>query len=212
MNNLTVTTMKAYILAVMIVFSCWRAPADVNIEVLAGILADSGGNALSSPTTGWIVVVAGTAGGGFGGPTAGSFVSGADVLLWQGLWDSELGDGIFNRSFSVDEALVGGRAVQLYWYPTLGAGDLPVFGETTYGAYRDPVGIDTSDPWFVPIGPGDQALLIFGTQSVDGSNPDSAGYALAVVPEASNLVLGGLALGLVAFRFVPQFRRKHAKS
>ncbi len=118
-------------------------------------------------------------------------------------------------TFSLDGSLTVGDPVQLYWFPTLTVSDYDsnsLSEGTTYGFYRDSVGIDGSAQWVVP-GDGSTVSLKFLTEGQGGSNPESAGWAsLTVVPEASNLIFGALALGLVACRVVPQIRRSLAKS
>lgn len=170
------------------------------------------------PQGGLVLLVASTGDSIFGAPRADYFVSGDDVVL--AAWALTVNQILINNAAGI--ALTGGLSagdrVQLYWYPTLdlatydnGAG-MP--GEVEYGTYRHDSGLDGSAPWVIPAD-GSTVSLIFRTESFVGSNANDlgiAGFTVAPVPEASNMIFGALALGLVAFRVVPRLRRKLARS
>jgi hypothetical protein len=165
------------------------------------------------PTTGLVLMVASTTDALFGGPTAGSFVTGDDVVLFRGDL-SGLGQPGYlqtTRFFPLTGELTSSDPVQLYWFPTLTIADYDssnLAAGTTYGSYRDAVGINGSAPWIVP-GDGNTVALKFFTISEGGSNLDTAGWAnFTVVPEASNLITAGLTLGLCALRLFRGARQK----
>ncbi len=200
--------MKSNCTIAFLALSCLWARATITLNTDAGDLRTFGGSALM-PSSGQIFLVASTTDGLFGGPTAASFVSGDDVILFRG----DCGDvGYFQAAilFSLSGALDAGDPLQLYWFPTLTSSSLSPGEGTTYGSYRDAVGIDGSIPWAVPSD-GATSNLKFLTIGEGGTNPEAAGWAnqtVAPVPEASNLITAGLTLGLCALRLF----RGHGRS
>ncbi|MBE0544074.1 MAG: hypothetical protein IH623_22255 [Verrucomicrobia bacterium] len=201
--------------------SCLTAQATITLNISAGELRSSDGTELM-PIGGQVFLVASTTDTLFGAPRADYFVSGDDVILFRwSLQEIDEGPGYFSGTAPGLDlgdfiGLNSGDPLQMYWYPTLTA-DATEPGEgTPFGFYRHPTGLDESAPWVVPSDGSIVSLNFFTVGSVlDGSNANELGWAsftVAPVPEASNLIFGGLALGLVAFRFVPQLRRKLAKS
>ncbi|MCW5554413.1 MAG: hypothetical protein KIS67_19915 [Verrucomicrobiae bacterium] len=211
------------LLCVLAIFSvsCLAARATITLTINAGELRSSDGSELM-PIGGQLFLVASTADAVFGAPRADYFVSGDDVILFRwSLQEIDEGPGYFTGSAPGLDlgdfiGLNSGDLLQLYWYPTLTAGATEPGEGTPYGFYRHPTGLDGSAPWVVPSDGSIVTLNFFTASSVlEGSNADELGWAtftVAPVPEASNLIFGGLALGLVAFRFMPQIRRKLAKS
>jgi|SRR6185295_10805083 len=204
--------MKSFCLAALVALSCLRAQATIQINPTWGDLRNA--NATLMPAGGLVLLVA-SPDGTFGGPTASSFVTGGDVVLFQvGLAQP----GFFQSPFTVDlssfPSVTTGNLMQLYWFPTLTLADYndtvtpgPGAG-TAFGSYRSDAGVDGSVPWVIP-GANDQAVILnFVTASQGGSNPDSAGVALSVVPEASNLITAALAVGFCAVRLIRRARQK----
>jgi hypothetical protein len=124
----------------------------VSFNIDAEVLKTAGGTAI--PTSGLVILVASTLDASFGGPTDTSFVSGDDIELKR--WDLSSGfnlPGILSV-FSGPLQLTGnwnpGDPVQMYWFPTLTLGSIAPGPGTSYGQYRDAVGIDGSEVWTTP--------------------------------------------------------------
>ncbi len=205
--------MKSICLIALVAFSCLRVQATITFNSFWGDLQTANAGTLM-PAGGLVLLVA-SPDGAFGGPTAASFVTGDDVVLFRGALGSA---GLFEGPVAVNLGLfptvTAGNLMQLYWFPTLTVADYntgtPGPG-TAFGSYRDAVGIDASIPWVIPSNPNAVVSLNFVTASQSGTNPDSAGVAnqtVAPIPEASNLITAGLALGLCAFRFIRGARQK----
>lgn len=195
---------------------CLQARATVTLSITAADLLTS--NQELAPVGSLVLLVASTTDVSFGPPRADYFVSGDDIVLraWALQVPGQFSGLAANIPIFTDPNLLSpGDPLQLYWFPTLtlanyNSGFGP--GEVEYGVYRHNAGLDGGSPWTIPAD-GSTVSLVFLTQSVNGSNPNDAGLAnltVAPVPEASNVIFGGLAVGLVAFRLVPRLRRKFA--
>lgn len=209
--------MKTTCIIVLLAMSSLCARAVITFNTFAGEMRTAEGALM--PVGGQVFLVASTLNGVFGEPnhaaslSVGSFLSGDDVILFRGTLTTA---GIWAQGITVNLGsfanLNAGDLLQWYWFPTLTSESTSPGLGTTYGYYRDNGGIDGGMAWEIPNSDPAIITLNFATVSVGGSNPNEAGWAVSVVPEASNLIFGGLALGLVAFRFVPQLRRKLAKT
>jgi len=169
----------------------------VDFGVDAEVLKTSGGAPM--PTSGLAVLVASTLDASFAGPTDTSFASGSDDIVLQ-KWDLSTG---FNMpgvlSVTMGSMLLTGNwntgdPVQLYWFPTLTLGSSAPGAGTSYGQYRDAVGVDGSQVWTTPA-PGVTGSLKFFTSdatflNAGGSNPAVVGNAsLTTVPEPSEYAM-----------------------
>jgi hypothetical protein len=213
--------MKVICAILGVTLSCCCAKATITLNVNAAELKGAGGVELM-PLGGQVFLVASTGDGLFGSPRADYFVSGDEVILFRwSLTDAGDGPGYFSDTTgSINlgsfTGLNPGDLLQLYWFPTL-TDDATVPGDgTAYGFYRSDLGEGLGGaPWVVPSDGSLVTLNFFTESSGLGTNPDSFGwadYTVAPVPEAGNVIFGGLALGLVAFRLFPQLRRKFAKN
>jgi len=183
------------ILACLALLSCLSARATVTLNVDAADLRTANGSELMS-TNGLILLVASTNDLAFGGPTATSFVTGDDVVLFRtdlsSLGEAGFFQGVVNISLSSFPGLEPGDPVQLYWFPTLNVGSSSPGAGTTYGYYRHDTGLDGSAAWVIP-GDGSLVDLKFLTVSQGGSNPNTLGYAnhVNMVPPPTILSLSG---------------------
>ncbi len=174
--------------------ACPWAQATVTFNIDAADLRTAGGELM--PLSGLVLLVASPTDAVFGGPTAGAFVTGDDVILFRG--ELNLGmPGIFqaavNFAFESFPGLGPGDPVQLYWFPTLTTAATSPGEGATYGTYRHGTGLDGSAPWVVPA---DGALvdLKFITASQGGSNPDILGFASQVITRPVILSLTGASI------------------
>ena len=188
----------------LLAVSCLYAQATVTFTIDALDLRTAGGATLM-PISGQVFLVASTTDLIFGGPTADSFVSGDDVILYRGDLSGSGVAGHFQAQtpvITLSGNLNTGDPLQLYWFPTLTGSSTSPGAGTSYGFYRHDTGLDGSEPWVIQ-GDGFGRTLLFLTQSEGGTNPDALGWAsftVAPVPEASNLITAGLTLGLCALR------------
>lgn len=213
--------MRRLLAFAIVALTCIQSWATVDITVDALDLRDE--NGVLMPTSGLVILVASTENPNFAGPRADYFVTGDDVVLFVG---SPLLGGWYQGSSGIELTgnLSSGDALQLFWFPTLTVADynnglgVPGEGVIPFGFYRHESGLDGSEAWTVPADGLDRTLRFYTINNIfdlDGNNNDSLGWAsstVAPVPEASNIIFGGLALGLVAFRLVPQIRRKLVNS
>ncbi len=208
--------------------SCLCTRAAVTLNIAAADLRTSSGDLM--PVGGLVLLVASTTDVSFGAPRADYFVSGDDLILqaW-GLQREGVFQGAPNLTLDLGQAnpsfpnLTQGDPLRLYWFPTLTlsaynplatGGGSP--GEVPYGFYWDPATTPAppqngSASWVIPAD-GSTVTLNFFTQPFGAYDTEVgwANFTVAPVPEASNVIFGGLALGLVAFRLVPRLRRKFA--
>lgn len=152
----------------------------VTFNMQAATLRTAAGQPM--PVTGLVVLVANTNGSQFGNPTASTFVSGDNIELAR--WDlSAFGtEGILfdaANNLGLFGGWNSGDALAIYWYPTLTTSATSPGTGTSYGFYRDASGLDGGAAWVTPS--SGTVTLKFLTQSVGGSNPDSAGLASLVV-------------------------------
>jgi hypothetical protein len=143
----------ATLLCLALFCSCAQATVTFNIDT--GDLRTANGAELMS-TNGLVLLVASTSTNNlaFGEPTATSFATGDDVVLFRGDLSGSGQPGFFqaavNLSLSSFPGLKPGDPVQLYWFPTLTvSSDSPGEG-ATYGFYRHDTGLDGSAAWVVP--------------------------------------------------------------
>src|SRR4051812_22615518 len=116
--------MRIFILAVLTLAS-WTSHA-LTISLDADLLKTSGGTPM--PTTGLVILVASTGDATFNPPTAGSFVSGDDVIVARFDLSSGGATGFNQPGVLIDVAkslnFTGnwkpGDPLQMYWFPTLG--------------------------------------------------------------------------------------------
>jgi hypothetical protein len=215
LNSNNKRIMKSVCLIALITLSCLKAQATITFNSFWGDL-QTANPGTPMPSTGLVLLVA-SPDATFGGPLAGAFATGGDVVLFHGSLGSP---GVFEGPVTVDlssfPSLTAGNPLQLYWFPTLTVADYddtvtpgPGAG-TAYGSYRDAAGaFSGSAPWVIPPGANDVVSLNFATISQSGQSPDALGVAIfTVVPEASNLITAALALGLCVFRLTRSARQK----
>jgi hypothetical protein len=155
---------------------------EVTFNVYANKLKTANGQPL--PTTGLVLLVASTNGTVFGGPTAGAFTSGDDIVLARWDMSTALSSGEFLNSAN-NLAFFGswnaGDPLALYWFPTMTLASVGPTNGAPYGFYRDPVGVDGSFPWVTPSA-GSTINLDFLTAEAGSSvNLAVAGNASLVV-------------------------------
>jgi len=187
----------------------WGNP-DTTLTITAANLQDS--NAVSVATNSLAVLVVDTGMNAFQPLSIGSSlvlgtaIAPGDVIIgeWAVGYASEQAGELVDLTAPLSYAgygITAGDAVRLYWFPSLGVTDTVIATPTPYGLYSDPVGVDGSAAWVVPVDTGATVDLKFLTESVGGSNPETAGVAMYVVPEPTTLLLAGLGLlGVVALR------------
>jgi hypothetical protein len=155
------------------------------ISILAADLQDNMGNPMSTGAVAVLVVDTGTHGFAAPQPTYGLTLG----AIWGtenkvvGLWSLKncgCGDGILmdGTVVSYTGGVSSNQTLQLYWFPSLTLAS-NTLGNTSYGSYTDPVGIDGSDPWRTPR-KNSSANLVFLTADEGGSNPQEAGEATNV--------------------------------
>lgn len=191
---------KSLLSTTLIAAVCAQANA-VTITLDCEVLKDASGSAM--PISGIVVLTAATI-GTFSGPTPTSFVSGTEILLEK--WDlsSFATPGVFSdltADLPFSGAWGSGDPLRMYWYPTLTLSSTAPGAGTSYGAYRDSLGLDGSAAWVTP-GESDTISLKFSTSdssflNIGGSNSGDTGLAsftVAPVPEP-----GTAAVGLMTF-------------
>ena len=169
-----------------------EARAEIGFVVSAANLQDQSGNLAS--TRGLVLLVVDTVGSGFTTnvlPTSplsvGSFLTGSGMPtndLIVGAWDlsslSTQGQLIAYTIISYSPPIAASQAVALYWFPSLTLASTTAGPGTPFGFYTDPVGIDGSAPWVLPVdgaNPAGLAQLNFYTASRGGSNSNTTGQA-----------------------------------
>jgi PEP-CTERM motif-containing protein len=187
----------------------WGNP-DTTLMVTAGMLQDS--NSVVVATNSLAVLVVDTGGDGFeslelgASLTLGTAIEGNDVIVgkWEVGYASETAGELVDTTGPISYAGLGiaaGNAVRLYWFPSLGVADTVIGAPTPYGLYSDGVGVDGSAAWEMPVDTGATVDLKFLTETVGGSNPETAGRAAFVVPEPTTMLLVGAGLlGVAALR------------
>lgn len=190
---------KVFAVCLLALFQTVAYSQSVTFNIDAESLKTSGGTPMAP--SGLVILVVSTADAIFGGPTAGSFVSGDDAIVKS--WDLTVGGGgggfgngiLSGTTGSIPLANISGwdpgDPLQMYWFPTLTLSSPSPGAGTSYGQYRDPVGIDTSEVWttYTPFPFGFRNLKFFtsdATFNSPGTNPAVAGNAsLTTVPEPS---------------------------
>lgn len=176
------------------------ASASVSINFEGGSLFDS--NTSTPLADGSLVIAVTSVDASFGGPVAGSFVSGDDTLIGSWQIDSGAGaPGAFSASLSGIELTSGiqtGQQIAIYWFPSITSiGDLPQ-GGTAYGFYAD-------NSWLIPADGSLTVSYSLETEFIGGGVSDSetvANLTVSAIPEPSTfgLLFGLSALGMVACR------------
>ena len=187
-----------------------RAQA-TTVTLDAEFLKDAFGAAM--PTSGLVLLTAGTT-GNFFGPTSASFIGGDEIVLkkWDlsgfataGVLSDTTGDLTLSGAWNTGDPL------RMYWYPTLTLASTTPGTGTAYGTYRDAAGLDGSAAW-ITGGPSDTIALKFYTSdatflNTGGSNAASFGRANLTVPPVPEP--GTAALILLALPAVMGRRRRH---
>jgi hypothetical protein len=200
--------MRNLILAV-VALTCWTARASIGISVDADLLQNADGTPM--PMTGMVLLVASTTDSTFNAPTAGSFVSGDDIIVARfnlmGATNGVLID--FAPGLILSGSWNAGDPLAIYWYPTLATNATAPGGGTPYGFYTTNAPADGSDPWVTPANGTTAIDLRFITDNSDtvnghatGSNPAAAGLASLVVsgPPTPPSLAVSLATGNVNIR------------
>ncbi|MCL4788459.1 MAG: hypothetical protein KJ070_16985 [Verrucomicrobia bacterium] len=182
---------KLFLAGFCLALICTHARATVTINLDAADLRTADGQLM--PLGGQVLLVASTNDATFGGPTPAAFASGGDVVLLRRSLDSGQ-PGYFQAGVNLDFAafpgLKPGDPIQLYWFPTLTAGDASPGEGTSFGFYRHATGVDGSAPWVIP-GDGAVVSVNFITVSQGGSNPNELGYANRFIARPVILSLTG---------------------
>lgn len=182
------------------------AYADISINLLAGEMYTSDGTT-PIPQGSLIQLIVSTQDTFFTPPSATSFTGGSsdDIVLASFGSNNFAGAGTGSASatitFSLNAAITTGDPLLLRWYPTLTTSSSAPGAGTTYGQFRTDAVENNSDiGWFVPADNGTYQL-VFQTQSLGGSEPNTAGRAAFVVaiPEPSSITLLGLGVAAVPF-------------
>jgi len=202
--------MRTLILAALgfITWTCHAAT--ITIQVDADLLKDSSGNAM--PTNGLVVLVASTTDSTFNPPTAGSFVSGDDIVLAKFDLRSSGANGVLidvASSLTLTGNWTPGDPLAIYWFPTLTTNSTAPTAGIAYGFYTTTTPLDGSDAWTTPTAPANIDLRFITTDSdtvnghLAGLNPPSAGLASNVVgsgnltaPTLGVSLLGGGSVGI----------------
>jgi hypothetical protein len=198
--------MKRLFFAFVLLGFATIARATVTIDFQVGVLANSDG---SVPIADGMLVqlIAAPTTGGFMAPTPTTFISGSEIMLWTGAFDSSTTG--FNGVMDIAPApisistLPAGWALMVQWFPTLGSAAGAPGNSTAYGQYST----INDGTW---VSPADAAVVTFtfltlsGTGG-NGTSADSLGFATsttAPIPEPSTYaaILGAMALGFVAYR------------
>jgi hypothetical protein len=210
----------------IVLFGCFfasvgSAQVTVSISFAAGELDDADGNPL--PDGRLAVLVADTAGDGFGGVTfgsalsVGSFLNADDQILLAAFIDSgSFGDGGVAHSLTPIDlsdapftSVSPGESLALIWFSTLDGSSLNVPADAEYGEFSGGLTPLSGSPWIVPSA-GGAGTLEFLTTAADGDYDDTLARAnltaVSAVPEpASCAALAGLcalALGFIRRRRV----------
>lgn len=157
-----------------------------------------------------VQLVASTTDATFSAPTAGSFVSGDDVVIASFALDSSIVGvpGSFQEAVTIDTTnftnLTAGDSLMLRWFDIDYVSGQTSPGNAHFGQFRTDSIVDGSDSgWFLP-GTGSVSLN-FVTSGNSGSQLESAGAAATAVPEPATY---SLFLGLLAFAVIST-RRIH---
>lgn len=208
--------MKKLLIVTAVLGLATMARATVTIDFNVGLLKDATGSAVIADGQ-LIQVVAAPTVGGFVAPTPTAFISGSEILLWSGAFDSLTTGTAGSMNIALAPisiaTLPAGYALMVQWFPTLGSGASAPGNSTPYGQYYGQFTPDAttvvnvgSDPTWLSPADGSTVSYNFLTASTGvGGIANSAGYAslaTAAVPEPATYaaVFGVLALGLVAWR------------
>lgn len=182
-------------------FAAAASAQTITLTFGVGVLADSSGTPLSD---GRLIQVIASPDTIFGAPDELSFVTGNDVLLYSGGFDSSLFgvEGITSFAAVVDlaQAPVVGYNLAIRWFPTLTEQALSPGFATFYGEY----GFNQDSSWVAPAAGNTISLEMLTQSTTIGNVPDVLGYAVqqTPIPEPSTYaaIFGALALGFVAYR------------
>ena len=198
------------------------AQGTVTIDLTASSLEYSSGAAL--PTGNLVLLIADTTGSGFGpllpgsSLSDGSLLNGNDQIIGATTIQAIEGDppGTAMASFtgiplgtSPYTNLAPGDSLAVVWFSDLTSSSTVLTAGEVYGLFTTTSPADGSDPWLVPAASGD-IDVIFETQAVGGSNPDSdalAMYTAIPEPATSSLIVGAAAcLAALAHTLRPRKR------
>jgi hypothetical protein len=175
----------------VLALASWTSYA-LTIEVDADLLKDANGNAMS--TNGLVILVASTTDSTFNGPTAGSFVSGDDIVVAKFDLSASGANGVLidaAAGLTLSGNWNAGDPLAIYWFPTLTKNSTAPSAGTPYGMYTTTTPLDGSDPWVTPQSSATIDLRFITTDSdtvnghLPGSNAASAGLASLVVGGAA---------------------------
>jgi hypothetical protein len=185
----------------------------VQFILQADLLKTSTGSAL--PTDRLLLLVADTAGDGFGSLTDGStlalndFFAGDDRIIWRDDLSFDAIPGVYQKStgtLTLNGGWNAGDAVALIWFETLTLATSELTTGDRYGLYTHATGLDGSNAWTTPPS-GSPELRFYTSDSstlfLGGSNAAILGRTndIVVVPEPSTYALLGAGLvGMWAFR------------
>jgi hypothetical protein len=179
--------MRKLILAALALAS-WTCQASITFYLDADLLKSSDGSPM--PTNGLVLLVASTTDSTFQGPTAGSFVTGDDIVLAKFDLHSSGTPGVL-IDLTNNLRLAGNWSVNdplaLYWYPTLTIASSSPTGGAPYGMYTTATPHDDSVPWLTPSDGSTVNLRFITTDSDPGNHSPgtelaSTGLANLVVP------------------------------
>lgn len=200
--------MKKLVLASVLFTCCIPAlQAAAVINLFAGQLRDENGVAIQNGDL--IQIVVSTGDSSFADPSGLSFVgsSADDVVAFSFAFNRATTntDGADNRPISLNyetptngKQIGPGMPILLRWFPTRDTlASSPSAGDP-YGEFRTAAIVDGSTIGFVTPDNGATATLNFATQSIGGSQPNSAGVASKIVPVPEPATASLLAFGLLA--------------
>lgn len=194
-------------LAAATVLAMWlvacETRADIGFIVSAANLQDQNGGL--APTSGLVLLVVDTVGSGFttnvlpaSALSVGSFLTGSGMPtnnLIVGAWDlsslSTPGQLLSYDVLSYNLPVAANQAIALYWFPSLTLASTTPGPGTAFGFYTDPVGVDGSAPWSLPVDGANPLPLLqlnFYTATRGGTNSDVTGRAslLTVIPPVAS--------------------------
>ncbi len=198
-------------------FSPWaRSQLSVTLNFGLGVLSNSTGTPISD---GALLLVIGSASNTFSAPTPTSFLGGSadEVILWQGgingstAFGANTGTMILQLTSIPAGVITTGKAIEVFWYPTLTSAATEPGANTTYGWTNGKGTVaETAGSWIVPASGANQAFD-FLTTSVGGPLSDTLGQAsftTSAVPEPASYAFGA---GVLSLAFVA-WRRKRVTS
>ena len=196
---------KPFLTLVCLLYVIGSAQATISINGDFGILKTANGAAVV-PQGGLLQLIATPSGSisNFSAPTAGSFVSGDNIIVAS--FSMNYNSGVTgettnlltnitlqNTGASSPTMFDAGDPLLLRWYPTLTTASTAPGAGATYGQFRTDTAGDGGNAWITPANGTNNYAITLITVSDGGMQANTAGYANSVVvPEPSTAAISGV--------------------